>query len=291
MRIIDAHHHLWDPTVISYRLLDGSGRLAPLVRPVLSREFDAVARANGVTAAVAVEAASAGADPATETQWLREETARSTTTTRIVAYAPVEHLEIDVYLDRLAGDDRIVGIRRTFEDVPDGFVLSDAVVAGVRAVARRGYSFDLVLFSDRLGEVAELIARLPEVRFVLDHLGKPPITGKVPTEWADNLETIARHPNVVAKISGLVTEAADGWSADLVRPYAEAAVAAFGWSRLMFGSDWPVCDLAGGYAAWLDFARSLPSGRSDAQALFEGTAARTYSISTEADEDFVNGRD
>jgi L-fuconolactonase len=276
MRIIDAHHHLWDPTVIAYRLLDGSGRLAPLVRPVLSREFDAVARANGVTAAVAVEAASAGADPVAETRWLSDETAHSAVTSRIVAYAPVEHPQIDGYLHALAVDKRITGIRRTFESVPDGFILSDAVVAGIRAVGRRGYCFDLVLFSDRLEEAAKLVTLLPDVRFVLDHLGKPPITGAVPAQWADNLAAIARHPNVVAKISGLVTEAADGWSADLVRPYADAAIAAFGWSRLMFGSDWPICDLAGGYAAWLGFARSLPPTTEDAAAFFETTAARTY---------------
>src|SRR3569623_1448956 len=124
MRIIDAHHHLWDPTAIRYRLLDGTGRLAPLVRPVLAVEFDAVARSNGVEAAIAVEAASAGADPDAEADWLLAETARSSITGHVVAYAPVERDDIDDDLDSLVRDPRIIGIRRTFESVPDGFILS-----------------------------------------------------------------------------------------------------------------------------------------------------------------------
>jgi L-fuconolactonase len=276
MRTIDAHHHLWDPTRVSYRLLDGSGRLAPLVRPVLAAEFDAVARANGIGAAVAVEAASAGAEPEAETAWLLAETARSSITQRVVAYAPIEREDIERYLDRLARDPRVVGVRRTFESVPDGFILSDAVRAGIRAAARRGLSFDLVLFSDRLREAAELVRRMPEVRFVLDHLGKPPIAATVPERWRDDIAAIAQCPNVVAKLSGLVTEAAGGWDEATLRPYAEAAIAAFGWDRLMFGSDWPICDLAGGYWRWLAFAQSLATDPADAAAFFAGTAARAY---------------
>jgi L-fuconolactonase len=247
-----------------------------LVRPVLAAEFDAVADANGVDAAVAVEAASAGADPVAETEWLLAETGRSTVTQRVVAYAPVESLDIETRLDRLTRDPRVVGVRRTFESVPDGFILSEAVQAGIRAVARRGLSFDLVLFSDRLRDAGELVRRLPEVQFVLDHLGKPPITEAVSLQWRDDLAAIAQCPNVTAKLSGLITEAPGGWDDEMLRPYADTAIAAFGWNRLMFGSDWPICELAGGYARWLAFTRSLVPDPADAAQFFAGTASRVY---------------
>ncbi len=277
MTIVDAHCHLWDPVRIRYRLLDGSGRLAPLVRPVLGAEFAAVARANGVGAAVIVEAASAGADPRTETAFLLGQAEGSAISTRIVAYAPVESPEIEAWLDAL--DPRVTGVRRTFESVPDGFVLSDAVVAGVQAVGRRGLPFDLVLFADRLGEAVELVRRLREVTFVLDHLGKPAITPAVPARWCDEIAAMASLPNVVAKVSGLITEANGDWDTDL-RPYVQHAVACFGWQRLLFGSDWPICELAGGYERWLAFCKSIASAGNaeERAAFFAGNARRIYGL-------------
>ena len=110
----------------------------------------------------------------------------------------------------------------------------------MRAVAAAGLPFDLVLFADRLGDMVELARRVPEATFVLDHLGKPRLERLVQAEWKTNLSALAKLPNVVAKVSGLVTEAAGGkWDASLVRPYVEYAADRFGWSRLMFGSDWP----------------------------------------------------
>jgi L-fuconolactonase len=275
MRIVDAHHHLWDPRSLHYGLLDGRGRLASLARPVLSAEFDAVAHANGISAAIVVEAASAGADPRAETEFLVRETAASPISTRIVAYAPVESPDLDDWLGALSP--RVVGIRRSFESVPDGFMGSPAVLSGLRHLGHRGLPFDLVLFADRLGEAVTLVRQLPEVTFVLDHLGKPRIDGSPPPAWNDEIEALAGLPNVVAKVSGLLTESETG-SAEEARPYVEHAIRCFGWQRLMFGSDWPISELAGGYAAWLGFCRAMAAGVSaeEQAAFFAGTAERTY---------------
>jgi L-fuconolactonase len=286
MRIVDAHHHLWDPGALDYALLKGASRLAPIAVPHRAADFDAVARANGVTAAVAIEAASAGADHEAESAWLFAEVARSSITRCVVAYAPVERGDVGAWLDRLIASHgpRLAGIRRTFESVPPGFAYSDAVVAGVREVARRGLPFDLVLFADRLPDVIELVRRVPEATFVLDHLGKPPLERKVQGAWKQAMAELGRLPNVAAaKISGLVTEAADGrWDDALVRPYVEHSAVCFGWERLMFGSDWPVCNLAGGYRRWLDFAMSVCSHDAGAAAsFFAGTAERIYSIAAD----------
>ena len=281
MRIVDAHHHLWDPRAIKYSLLDGTGRLSPLSKSFLATAYDEIARENGATWAIAVEAASAGADPRAETSWLLEEVRRSKVTRRVVAWAPIETSEIGRYLDTLlaSSGDRLVGVRRSFESVPAGFASSSQVVAGIREVAARGLVFDFVLFADRLPEVIELVRRLPEATFVLDHLGKPALSHWVPPSWKRDLIALARLPNVSAKVSGLITESpADPWTTEMLRPYFDHAVASFGWDRLMFASDWPVCELAGGYRRWLEVVGVAASTATAAErnAFFHGTADRVY---------------
>jgi len=280
MRIVDAHHHLWDPRAVDYALFREAPRLAAVTGPHRAADFDTVAHANRVSDAVAVEAASAGADPVRETAWLFAEVAQSFVTRRVVAYAPIERPDIDVWLRELrAKRPALAGIRRTFEAAAPAYAFSPEIVRGVRAVAAAGLPFDLVLFADRLGDMVELAHRVPEATFVLDHLGKPRLERRVQAEWKANLSALAKLPNVVAKVSGLVTETTDGqWDASLVRPYVEYAADCFGWSRLMFGSDWPICDLAGGYTRWLEFAQDIAADANEEEqaAFFAGTADRIY---------------
>ena len=280
MRIVDAHHHLWDPSSIDYALFHAVERLTPVMGAHRAEDYDAVAYANGVSGALAVEAASAGADYVAETDWLFAEASRSLVTRRVIAYAPVEQTNIADWLDALVVryGERLAGIRRTFEGVTPGFAFSDAVVAGIRAAAARGLPFDLVLFADRLGDVVELVRRVPEAMFVLDHLGKPPLQRRVQPEWKAAIASLARLPNVMAKVSGLVTESPSGvWDNALVRPYVDHAAACFGWERLMFGSDWPICELAGGYWRWLDFVADASASDAAAEkSFFSGTAERVY---------------
>lgn len=280
MHIIDAHHHLWDLRALRYALFEDLPHNSRLARSCRAPEFDALARANGVVAAIAVEAASAGADPVRETAWLFEEVARSAVTRRVVAYAPVEDPGVEPYLrDLQARHPALAGIRRSFERVAAGFACSPAVLRGARTVARLGLPFDLVLYEDRLADVVQLAELVPEATFVLDHLGKPRLAPRPHPDWRTSLAALGRLPNVYAKVSGLITEAPGGrWDADLLRPYLDHAVLCFGWDRLMFGSDWPICDLAGGYARWLDVCHALADDASERErrAFFGGTAARIY---------------
>ena len=281
MRIVDAHHHLWDPRALDYTLLNEHGKLAPLAKPFLAGTFDAVAEKNGITDAIAVEATSAGADPAAETRWLLDQVGHSKVTRRVVVWAPIERPAVGGYLDALlsAGGSRIVGVRRSFEFVDPGFASSKEVIAGIRAVAARGLVFDLVLFAERLPEVTALVRQVPEAAFVLDHLGKPPVSDTVPDAWKRDLAALAKLPNVAAKVSGLVTEAVTtAWNGDMLRPYIDHAAASFGWDRLMFASDWPVCELAGGYRRWLETTMAAVDGATKAEqaAFVHATADRVY---------------
>jgi L-fuconolactonase len=285
MRVVDAHHHLWDPEAVAYDLLRPVGPLAALAVRHDATTFDAAAREHDVTAAIAVEATSAGADPEAETHWLLDQVARSTVTQAVVAWAPLEDPAVDPYLDRLLARGRtagvdIVGVRRSFEAVPDGFIAQESVARGVRAAAARGLVVDLVLFGHRLAEVVELVARVPEATFVLDHLGKPRMDERSLAAWRQDIVRLVRYPNVVAKISGLTSAATGADWEDELAPLVDHASATFGWDRLMFASDWPICDLAGGYGRWLDLLRAMThdAGAAAQAAFFAGTADRTYRL-------------
>mgnify|MGYP001304282816 CR=1 FL=1 len=280
MGIVDAHHHLWDTRRLRYPLLD---RIPALNRPFPVGDFEQVAAATGVDASVCVEVASAGTDGMAELTWLREQADRSSRVKAIVAWAPVERAELPEYLERMAGlnDPRIVGVRRSFEFEPPDFPSRPEVVAGVRRLTESGMSFDLVLFHPSLKAAIELVRQCPEVSFILDHLGKPPIRQRRLEPWSAQLAELADLPNVVCKVSGMTTEAEpDAWTVADLAPYFHRAVECFGWDRLLFGSDWPVCDLAGGYEQWLRAADALLTGVSSADRtkFFVSNAVRIYRL-------------
>jgi L-fuconolactonase len=278
--IVDAHHHLWDTRRFRYSLFD---RIPALNRPYPVGDFDQVATAAGVDASVCVEAASAGAHGMVELTWLRQQADRSSRVKGIVAWAPVERPELPDYLARITGlnDPRIVGVRRSFEFEPPDFPSRPEVVTGVRRLARAGLSFDLVLFHPSLKAAIELVAQCPEVNFILDHLGKPPIRERQLEPWSTQVAQLAALPNVVCKISGMTTEAErETWTVDDLAPYFDHVVECFGWDRLLFGSDWPVCNLAGGYDTWRLAVDALLDGVSSADRakFFVGNAVRIYRL-------------
>jgi L-fuconolactonase len=283
VHIVDAHHHLWDTRSLHYDLLDGP--LAALRRPYTVDDYRDAAATCGVTQSICVEAASAGASGPAETEWLLAETASSQIVSAIVAWAPIETPDLERHLDRLAtvSSGRIAGVRRSLEFVPADFITDARVVEGVRRVGRSGYVFDLVLFQDNLPSVIELVRRCPEVQFVLDHMGKPQLVNGDTEFWSANLHTLGQLPNVACKISGLVSpDARAPRTPARLRPYIHHAIDCFGWERVLFGSDWPICNLAGGYRAWLETLRTCLSDArdTDLSMLFSENARRIYRLRT-----------
>jgi L-fuconolactonase len=258
MEIIDSHHHLWDTRQLHYRLFDS---IPTLNRPFLPAQYEEEATALGVTASVCVEAASAGANGLAETLWLLEQARHNASIAGLVIWVPLEQPNLADYLNEVALLDKsqqIVGVRRSFEFEAPDFPTQRNVIAGIKTIARFGYTVDLVLFHPALQAAIELVQICPEVQFVLDHLGKPPIRTREWEPWASQIEQLASCDNVVCKMSGLSTEADHRtWQSADLEPYMSHAIHCFGWKRLMFGSDWPVCNLAGGYMAWLDTVRAL----------------------------------
>ncbi|GAA2402578.1 amidohydrolase family protein [Actinomadura vinacea] len=274
---IDAHHHLWDTGVRDYPWMDG-----PWADPIRGR-FDAaryaeVVRKGDVGASVVVQALQDERETA-ELLAIPGEQVRG-----VVGWVDLTAPDV---AERLAGlragegGRRLAGIRHLVQDEPDPrWLLRDDVGRGVRAVAEAGLAYDVLVRPPQAEAALEFARRLPGMRLVLDHAGKPDIAGGGWEPWASWITSMAALPHVTVKLSGLVTEAAHAWSMDDVLPYARHVLRVFGPDRVMYGSDWPVCTLAATYEQVTDIAEAAcadldADGR---DAVFGGTARCVYRL-------------
>jgi L-fuconolactonase len=271
--IIDAHQHLW--TADYAWLADPS--LARIRRDYTLRELRAAMASAGVDRTVLVEAGRG--DDAETTSFLA--LARDAPEIAgVVGWASLTSPELAGTLagHRAGpGGDRLVGIRDQVQGEADDYLDRADVRAGLATVAAAGLVNELVVRAPQLPSVARAAAALPESVFVLDHLGKPPVASGRVAGWRDLIEPVAAAPNVVAKLSGLVAEADWAtWTPEDLRPYVETALELFGTSRLMYGSDWPVLEVAATYAQVKEAMTELLGGTP--ADVFAGTAIRTYHL-------------
>jgi L-fuconolactonase len=280
MRIVDAHHHLWDLGVRDQDWITGVA-LAPLRRDFLLGDYQPLAGQNGVGASVVVQTITVPG----ETPELLALAAASDLIAGVVGWADLTAPDLTdriAELTALPGGDKLVGLRHQVQNEPDPQWLTRAdVLRGLAAVAGAGLVYDLVITAGQLGAAAQAAAAVPDLLFVLDHLGKPAIAAGSIQPWDRDLRRLAALPNTACKLSGLVTEADwTGWQVADLRPYSDTALDAFGPDRVMFGSDWPVCTLAASYAEVLQAARDLTGHLSVAEreAIFVGTAPRVYRL-------------
>ncbi|GAA2930434.1 amidohydrolase family protein [Streptomyces enissocaesilis] len=280
MGIVDAHHHVWDLSVRDQDWITGP-ELAPLRRDFLIGHLAPRAAAAGVRATVLVQTV-------TVAQETPEFLALAATSDLVAGVVGWTDLTAPGVADALAGlralpgGDRLVGIRHQVQGEPDPeWLLRHDVHRGLEAVAAAGLVYDLVVLPGQLPAAAQAAAAHPGLRFVLDHAGKPPVASGELEPWASDVRRLAALPNTVCKLSGLVTEAdRAAWTVEDLRPYAGTVLDAFGPDRLMFGSDWPVCELASSYAGVLAAARELTAGLAEGERadVFAGTAGRTYGL-------------
>lgn len=279
LRVIDAHVHFWDPSVLRYPWLAAEPALAGAFQPA-----DYAPLASGeVDAVVFVEANPATEQAADEVAWVERLADSEPRIAGIVAFVDLlDEARRDAALEAHARATRVVGVRHNIQHQPSGFALQPAFVRGVRAVGATRMPFDLCVTADQLGETIALVERCPDVHFVLDHCGKPAIRDDAFEAWARDLERLASHEHVSCKISGLLTEAReDQRTAEALGPWVEHARECFRPSRLLFGSDWPVSTLGGGAQRWRaivdKITASWPEG--ERRALFAGNASRVYGLS------------
>jgi L-fuconolactonase len=278
---VDAHHHLWDLKIRAQEWLRAP-ELKPIWRDFPFDELEPEARAAGVDRTILVQVAPS----ADETREFLAFAACNPLIGGVVGWMDLTAEDPAARLDALRagpGGHTLRGIRHLVQDEPDpAWLTRTDVQRGLRAIADAGLPYDLLVKPSQAAAALEVVRAIPELTFVLDHLGKPPIATASPDpHWATWLRHLAAEPNVVCKLSGLVTEADwNTWTIGDLKPYADTALEAFGPDRLMFGSDWPVCLLAATYSEVFDAARTLTEDLTDEDraAVFGATAARVYDL-------------
>ena len=277
--IVDAHHHFWDPATADYPWL--TDELAVIRRAFGPDDLAPLLRATGIDATVLVQTRSSLEETvdflavASRTPWVRG----------VVGWVDLSDPAIDAALARLqegAGGERLVGIRHQAHDELDpDWLLRDDVVRGIEAVGRAGLAYDLLVRPRELPAALTLARRLPDVRFVVDHIAKPPIASGELEPWAAGMSEFRELEHVACKLSGMVTEADwSTWTSGDLQPYVDHVLDVFGPERLLFGSDWPVCVLAATYEQVVNAAQQALVGLTDEEraAVFGATAARIYGL-------------
>lgn len=274
MRILDTHLHLIYPDRFDYPWLAGKPALN---RPWSLEAYFAEAVPLGIDAALHMEVDVAEPDMMAESEYV---ITLPGIIGAIAACRPEQMNFVD-QIERLSEHAHIKGVRRILHEVPDDLSQSDLFIENIRHLPDYDLSFDLCLRADQLHLGVDLVQRAPDVTFILDHCGNPDIAGLGLDPWRASLRDIARHPNVVGKVSGLVNHCAPGWTAATLKPYVEHMIDCFGWDRVVWGSDHPVATTTGGSLTdWVNATREIIGGASeDEQArLLHRNAQRIYKV-------------
>jgi L-fuconolactonase len=284
--IVDAHHHFWDPARAAYPWL--TDELAAIRRPFGPVDLQPLLAAAGVDATVLVQTRSDLA----ETEEFLDIASRSPFVRGVVGWVDLAGAGVGETIARLKeapGGDRLVAIRHQVQDEPEPTWLDRADVRrGIRAVGAAGLVYELLVRPRELPAAARIVADLPEVRFVVDHLAKPAIRHGSDAAWVAGVAALAGRSNLWWKLSGLVTEADwQRWRPSDLQPYVDRVLQVAQPDRLLFGSDWPVCLLAAEYGTVVATATTLIAGLSDDEqtAVMGGTAVSLYGLAVDPSRD------
>ncbi|HZQ96041.1 MAG TPA: amidohydrolase family protein [Candidatus Sulfotelmatobacter sp.] len=260
MMRIDAHQHFWIYNEREFAWLDDS--LTELRRNFLPGDLEPELNANGFHGSVVVQTR----QTLEESRWLLELAEHHSSILGVVGWADLSSPEIEAQLKDLTRHSKLVGLRHIVQSEPDErFLLRPEFLRGIAALEQFGLAFDILIYPRHLPVAVEFVKRFPRQRFVLDHMAKPPIRDRHIDTWAAGIRRLAAFPNVFCKASGLVTEAEwKNWKPEDIAPYLDVALESFGPERLMIGSDWPVCLVAGSYSRVTGLVKDYISQRATA---------------------------
>jgi len=277
---IDSHQHFWryDPARDSWI----TNAMSALKRDFLPADLSPELQRSGIDSCIAVQTAQSES----ETQFLLDLAASHDFIAGVVGWVDLCAATLRERLRSFSRFPKLRGFRHIAQAEPDDrFLVREDFLEGIGALAEFGFTYDILIYPRQLAAATELVAQFPDQRFVLDHMAKPPIrSGKASareTPWAAQLRRLASYENVWCKVSGLITEADWGaWRREDFTPYLDVVFESFGPDRLMFGSDWPVCLLAGSYAQVKQIIEEYVDARCPAakENIFGGTAARFYGL-------------
>jgi predicted TIM-barrel fold metal-dependent hydrolase len=280
MQIVDTHQHLWDLDLFRYSWLNSL--------PALNRSFrmsDYLTAAEGLSVLKSVHLEADVDEPymLRETQHLLALADQPDNPLEgIVACGRPEREDFKSYLDQIAGHPKLKGIRRVLHTQPDDVGQGVTFIKHVAALASYGLSFDICVLARQIPIAIKLISKCPDVAFILDHCGVPQVKENNLDPWRGYIAEIAKFSNVSCKISGLVAYAdPQRWTTEDLRPFVEHVVASFGWDRVLFGSDWPVCTLSASFRQWVEALQKITksAGEINQKKLFSENAVRVYRLS------------
>ena len=272
---IDTHQHFWFFTHEAFPWI-GDSR-AVMQRDFLPEHLKPLLEKNGFDGTVAVQAL----QTLHETQWLLDLSDQNPFIRAVVGWVDLRSKDVRKQLDGFRGHPKFKGVRHIVQDEADDFMLGEGFLEAIEALGDRDLTYDILVFPRQLPAAIEMVKKFPGQRFVLDHLAKPEIASGKMEPWRENIRELAKNPQVFCKLSGLVTEADWGkWEAGQFRRYLDVVFEAFGPRRLMMGSDWPVCLVAGDYGTVVNVVKDYikPLSKSEQDAVLGGTAADFYRI-------------
>lgn len=271
---IDAHQHFWRYSEADYPWIP---RGSALHRDWLPSDLEALQTRLGLDGSVAVQARQS----LDETEWLLGLADANPRVVGVVGWVDLRSACLGEQLDRFVGNPLFCGVRHVVQDEPDGFLMGESVLGGLRRLADRRVAYDVLVYARQLGDVLRMTDAVPGLRMVMDHGAKPDIRGGEFSRWRRDLAEFGVRGETFCKLSGLVTEADwAAWTVEELKPYFDAIFEIFGVERVMWGSDWPVCLHAASYERWygtvLEFVESrYPRAL---EAVFGGNCARFYRV-------------
>lgn len=271
--ILDAHQHFWQLSRGDYDWLTPD--LGKIYQDFSPDDLAPLLTENNVSGTIVVQAT----DTEAETEYLLSLADKHDWILGIVGWVDMELDTAHQSIARFAKHPKSVGIRPMIQGLADDkWMLRPALTPAISALIEHNLSFDALVLPKHLPHLAKFLQTYPDLRVVIDHGAKPDIRNRLFQPWADQIEQIAKNSNAFCKLSGLVTEANSGWSDKDIGPYAEHILNCFGPSRVMFGSDWPVLNIAGTYLRWVQMVQSAIEQYSEAQqaSIFYGNAERFY---------------
>jgi predicted TIM-barrel fold metal-dependent hydrolase len=281
MQIVDTHQHLWDLDLLSY---SWTARSPHFNRSFRLSDYAEATQGIEVIKSVHVEADIDEPHILAETRYILGLAERDDNPiSGVVAAARPEYDGFREYLDKIAGHPNLKGVRRILHVVPDDVSTTPLFAENIRTLEEYGLSFDICVLARQLPLAINLVKQCPNVSFILDHCGNPDIKNRDFDAWREGMIEIASYPNVLAcKISGIVVNTdIPNWTVEDLRPAVEGVIETFGWDRVMFGSDWPVCTQAASFKQWFEALSFLTQDESEEnrRKLFRENAARVYRLS------------
>jgi L-fuconolactonase len=273
---IDAHHHFWQFDPVRDNWI--TAEMSVIARDFMPADLLPVLEKNGIDGTVLVQTCHTEDD----TRFMLQLADENNFIKGVVGWVNLQSLNVEDRLKYYAQYPKMKGFRHVLQSDPDErLMLCDSFKNGISLLNKYNFTYDILIYPKHLKYAAELVAEFPDQKFVIDHMAKPYIKDKLMDKWKEDIEALSRHQNVYCKVSGMLTEADwYAWHTDDFTPYLDAVFNAFSTNRVMYGSDWPVCKLAGGYNRALEILQIYASRLSlqEQDQFFGGNAIDFYNL-------------